>query len=138
MACPPTPPDLDWWFPPYVPAWARMLPRSIYEGALKGQRDAWIAEYKALLEQWRVAKEKSRGPGRPKDTTSQEDWEFYFTVHRAWVEIQKSGKKPGIPQAIRRAFPQGDTERLRARLNRIRKSVRNLGLAGGLFSTKRK
>ena len=112
------PKDPDWWFPPYVPAWARMLPRDLY-GAVFGMSSyRWEFDY-ALRREKRVP----RGRGRPRLTSQDEDMVFMLQV-LATIRMLKEESQPATEvAALRRMTGKKDVGAERTRLYRIKRAA---------------
>lgn len=112
------PKDPDWWFPPYVPAWARMLPRDMYSAVFGMSSYAWEVDY-ALRREKRIP----RARGRPRLTTKQEDMVFMLRVD-ATIEMLRQERQPATESdALRRITGKKDVGAERTRLYRIRRAA---------------
>lgn len=112
------PKDPDWWFPPYVPAWARMLPRELYSAVFGMSSYAWEVEH-ALRNEKRVP----RGRGRPRLTSQDEDMVFMLQVHATVKMLKEEGRSATEVAALRRMTGKKDVGAERTRLYRIKKAA---------------
>ena len=112
------PKDPDWWFPPYVPAWARMLPRYLYGAVFEMSSYAWEVDH-AFRRQKRVP----RGRGRPRLSTKDEDMLFMVRVY-ATIEMLKGEGGPATEvAALRRITGKKNVGAERTRLYRIKRAA---------------
>ena len=110
----PRPEDPDWWFPSYVPAWARMQSREMY-GLL----------HSALSVSWQVAEVLRRTKplmGRPRKTTDEEDQRFLIEVEACKEALRSTGKRVTDIAALRVVAGKQDVEAERIRYHRLRKA----------------
>lgn len=112
------PKDPEWWFPPYVPAWARMLPRYLYGAVFEMSSYAWEVEH-ALRHEKRVP----RGRGRPRLTSQDEDMVFRLQVHATIKMLKEEGRPATEVDALRRITGKKDVGAERTRLYRIKRAA---------------
>ena len=112
------PKDPDWWFPPYVPAWARMLPRDLYRAVFEISSYRWEVRH-ALRREKRVP----RGRGRPRLTSQDEDMVFMLQVHATIKMLKEEGRPATEAAALRRMTGKKDVGPERTRLYRIKKAA---------------
>lgn len=112
------PEDPDWWFPPYVPAWARMLPRDLYAAVFGMSSYVWEVEH-AL----RHEKRAPRRPGRPRLTSQDEDMVFMLRVHATIKMLKEEGRPATEVAALRRITGKKVVGAERTRLYRIKRAA---------------
>jgi hypothetical protein len=110
----PLPKDPDWWFPSYVPAWARMQSREMY-GIL----------HSALSTSWQIAEvlRRTKAPvGRPRKTTDEDDERFLLDVEACKAALRSTGRRATDVAALRIVMAKEHVEAERVRYHRLRKA----------------
>jgi hypothetical protein len=113
------PKDPDWWFPKYVPAWARMLPRELYAAVFNISSAKWQVEGV-----WRRSK-RGRKPGRPRHNTPEEDLRYFFEVEGKRRLLASSGKRGTVVATLQAMYKKKNVGAERGRYIRARKLYKN-------------
>lgn len=118
----PLPKD-GWWFPDFVPKWARVLPRELYASVYTACSIRWEIEHSIRQTQSYKSGSDKRKAGRPPLTDEQEDMEFLGQVEATKMVEAEQGRPDGDTRILRQILGKQDVTKDRARLNRIRKKL---------------
>lgn len=113
----PVPAD-GWWFPDFVPAWARVLGREQYAALFNLSSARWELEFN-----WKKSGGDKPLRGRPRLTSEEDDLRFILEVESVRQVLDVEGKRPSVVGALKIITGKAKVGAERARYMRALKAV---------------